>query len=165
MKFFIKQNPNFKLDILIAAMGSGTADLLSEHGISPSFIGKGSVEEIAKAFQIFIGKRHPIFVKAKHSLSSIQKILGNQIMSSDLIVYDNQIKTGIRKRDEDILIFTSPMNVKAYTNEHKFNKSQTLIAIGERTASTLKAFTRHKIKIPKQSSEAGILELVLKMKS
>lgn len=165
VKFFFETQPKLTPNVLVAAMGTGTAALLNDHGVSPSFIGTGSVKEIAKAFQQFIEKKHPIFVKAKNSLSSIQKIIGDQIPSSDLIVYDNQIKKGIEKRDEDILIFTSPLNVKAYTLEHHFNNDQILIAIGERTALALRAFTNSDIKIPKRSTEAGILELVLEMKS
>lgn len=160
VKFFFDSNPTIPKSITFAAMGSGTAALIKKYGMECTFVGKGNVEEIAMAFQAFIKDQHPFFVKAKNSLSSIQRILGNKIISSDLVVYDNQMKNGFSERKEDLLIFTSPMNVKAYVKLHRFKKDQQLIAIGERTALSLKEVSNSEIKIPKESTEQGIFDLI-----
>jgi uroporphyrinogen-III synthase len=55
-------------------------------------------------------------------------------------VYDNFIKTEIQKREESILVFTSPMNVEAYFNAFSLEKHQRLVAIGSPTEEALKAY-------------------------
>lgn len=56
----------------------------------------------------------------------------------DLVVYEDKLKTDLPERTEKILVFTSPLNVKAYFSQHKLRKDQYLVAIGPSTVAAIK---------------------------
>jgi len=162
VKYFFEQAPKIDPEIKLAAMGRGTAKLIEAQGYQCAFTGNGNVKKIAEDFYTFAKDDTTIFVKAKQSLSSIQKLLKNKIKEGSLVVYNNLPKETISEKDHDLLIFTSPLNVQSYCEKFAIKAHQKLIAIGSRTAKALVVYTDKKIALPAESTEHGILELILK---
>jgi hydroxymethylbilane synthase len=139
VKYFFEQINSLSPNIKIAAVNKGTAFAIQQLGYSPAFIGEGGdLLIIAQDFDATAGAK-VLFAKAKHSRRSIQKSL-QQKEIHEVTVYDNFIKTEIQKREESILVFTSPMNVEAYFNAFSLEKHQRLVAIGSPTEEALKAY-------------------------
>jgi hydroxymethylbilane synthase len=121
----------------IAAINSGTANAVHELGFKTKFIGEGSdLEKIAADFdQIASGKI--AFPQAKKSMQSIQQKLKKNTDIETLVIYENQPKKNIEKREEELLIFTSPMSAEAYFSQHTLSPAQTVISIGNTTTQKL----------------------------
>ena len=102
-----------------------------------------------------------LFPRAVNSKKSIQNILGNQIQSIDLIIYNNAISTKITKREEDFLVFTSPMNAQAYFKKFQLDHFQKVIAIGQTTSKALIELGINDFTISAKPSEKGLAEAVL----
>ena len=112
----------------IAAIGSGTAQQLGKYNHKSDFVGTGLANTTVPIFEQIAQNQTVAFVQAKNSGQSIQKNLSNRINKLDLIVYDNQEITNIRFENHNILVFTSPKNIKAYFNALK-NKEKALESI------------------------------------
>lgn len=139
VKFFfdkIKQVPN---GIKIAAINEGTAMAIKEFGFMPDFIGFGSdMEQIAEQFYQ-LSPQKVLFPSAKNGRQTIQKIL-SQKGSKDfenLFIYDNQPLTNTDKLNQDVLVFTSPLNVQAYFSYNTLDENQKVLSIGSTTSEAL----------------------------
>lgn len=122
----------------IGVMGQASADFLRTHySLKAQFIGKGDPIATAEHFAPLVKGKKVLFVQAKNSKQSVQKLLQDSIDSEHLIVYDNQIKTDFELPVLDCLIFTSPLNVKAYFSKYKHHSTQKIISIGNVTTQAL----------------------------
>ncbi len=139
VKFFFDKVKELPKSIKIAAINKGSAQAIKALGYTLDFIGEGgSLEQIANDFDNTEGKK-ALFVRAKVSNRSIQSKLSYKIIE-DLVVYDNFANAEIEKRVEDILVFTSPMNVEGYFSKHKLQAHQKLVAIGPSSEKAINNF-------------------------
>lgn len=143
-------------------MGSASASYFKElNGSQADLIGGSSAEQIADQLNDMCGDKELLFAKAKQSLSSIEKILEEKHgkLSDHIHVYDNSVKEDFDIDSCDILVFTSPMNVRAYFNKYDY-KQEVLFSIGERTASMVKTLTGKDSLFPIQSNEEALFKLI-----
>ena len=121
-------------------MGSGTAKTLAEYGMQPDFEGSGSPTEVARSFADRLGDGQTVlFPGAKESLRSIQKALGNSIRVVDLAVYATREMGEPLKMEPDVLVLTSPSNVRSFLKGNTLQSHQRVVAIGPSTLQELKS--------------------------
>ncbi len=147
--------------VKLAAMGTATAELLASQFKEADFIGDGIPQSTAKAFLKVASGQKVLFPRAKKSRQSIQRLLGNQIVVFDRVVYDNKPKTAMDIPEADCLVFTSPMNAEAYFLEYEWRDFQKVVAIGQTTATALKSFKIKGFTIAETPSEEGLVKAVL----
>lgn len=162
VRFFLTSLENSTLHCKIAALGEGTASVLKVEGFSPDFIGKGDPAQVAMEFLSVAEGCRVLFPRASDSRQSIQKLIGKRIKALDLVVYENIANIDFQIPECQALVFTSPLNVKAYFSKYEL-KSELVIAIGETTAAALRQFNVPKINIAKIPSEEAMAELVIKL--
>lgn len=135
-RFFFEHLTELPPHIRIAAINSGTGRVLADLGYDVAFTGSGGdLQTIAVEFDAEPGSRI-LFPRAQHSNRTIQQGLKSKQVE-DVVVYRNTPVKDAAKRTDDILIFTSPMNVEAYFGHHALDGHQRAIAIGSSTAKTL----------------------------
>jgi len=144
----------------LACMGKGTKVALETLGKSADFEGKGTPNEIAAAFLKLAKNQSVLFPRARTSRQSIQKILGNHIISYDLVVYINEPKTDCHMSNNNLLVFTSPLNVEAYFYQNRLKPHQRIVAIGETTAKALRKLGYCEITIAGQPTEKAMAQSV-----
>ena len=122
----------------IAVLGAASAEYLEQRfGQVADFVGMGTPIPTAKAFLEVASGQRVCFVQAQNSRQSIAQLLGTQIQTQSLVVYNNCPKTTLDIPPCDILVFTSPLNVQAYYQQYSIQKQQKVIAIGQTTAKAL----------------------------
>ncbi|MEM9884477.1 MAG: uroporphyrinogen-III synthase [Bacteroidota bacterium] len=144
-----------------ACIGESTAHDLKQYQDRIDFIGNGKPDEAASEFVKLASKQRVLFPRAKNSRQSIQKILHKNIISTDLIVYNNKPKLSRFMTDCKLLVFTSPLNVEAYFHSNQLQANQRMIAIGESTAAALRARGHCEILIANEPSERSLAKSVL----
>lgn len=119
-----------------AVMGSGTNNALNSFGHRADFIGTGKPKDVATQFLALAKHQGVLFPQAKNSKQSIQKILAEQIESQQLLVYNNSKKRNIptHLQENDILVFTSPLNAESYLDHFSIGANKTVISIGASTS-------------------------------
>jgi uroporphyrinogen-III synthase len=162
VRFFFDDS-NFELyPYQYACLSDGTADELSKYVLDISFVGKGNPSEVAQQFQEVRKTNEPVcFIRANNSIDSINSLLDSKNTFS-IPVYDNQPINDIPIEDFDILIFTSPMNVDVWFSVNDY-KGQSIIVIGNTTASAVQRYTIENIKVADKPSEEAIAKLLQKM--
>ncbi len=124
-----------------AALGEATAEALAACVGNIDFTGNGEPESTASAFQMQISESTAIRVllpAARHSMQSIAAYLGDSVQIEHLEVYDNQPIADPPERRDNVLVFTSPMNARAYFSHHALLPFQKVVAIGATTAAALR---------------------------
>ncbi len=162
--FFFTQLQNLPIDLKIAAYGPGTGEALKTHKVTADFVGTGEgVSTLAGFIKIAGDQPTVLFPQAHHSRRTIEKLAGNQLMSFPLIVYDNLPKTAIEASQATFLIFTSPLNVKAYFDQHALAKHQRIIVIGKTTGAALEAYGIVDFEVARTPSEEGLAVTLLEL--
>ncbi len=146
-----------------AAIGSGTALALASFGIDPDFIGDGDPITTANGFLKIAQNEKVLFPCARNSLNSIAKLLEKRIIPIPFPVYDNVFRSHLPKIEADILVFTSPMNVKAWQQKIGFSPDHHIVAIGNSTAESLKRSNVKQLSIAKEPSEIALAEAVIQL--
>ncbi len=160
--FFFSQLPKDRdwSGIKFAAINQSTAQKLKELGLQVDFIGSGGdMQKVASDFDA-LASGLILFPQASHSAQSVQKQLSQEKQTQSLIVYQNSPKIDLPVNIEDILIFTSPMNVEVYLSAHKILENQSIIAIGESTASRISALQSHQFKVAFDPLPWSVLDVV-----
>lgn len=161
VKYFFDTVKNISPTIKIAAVNKGTARAILELGYPVDFIGQGG--DIANVSQKFdeTANGKIIFIQAKNSLRSIQKSISINKDIHTLIVYENTPKASIKKRTEQILVFTSPMNVEAYLTNYPLEKNQSIISIGTSTSDRLKSLGYADVKTAFEPTYMSIMDEII----
>jgi hydroxymethylbilane synthase len=161
IKYFFSQEPQVDDSVRYGVMGRSSAEFLATYGKTASFIGSGvDVPAIAKDFAGIIQNESVLLPQAIDSLKSIQKYLSFSNNSSNLFVYKTTLKTDFQIPECDILVFTSPSNVRAYFSKYPVKPFQRFVAIGSTTKAALQT---HKVKhaaLPAAFTEASLYEAV-----
>lgn len=145
----------------LACLGSGAVRNLEKYGFLPDFAGNGDPKATAAEFRKIIQQESVVFVQARHSRASVAKMLGTEVVHQSLVVYDNQPLTSFKLAPADYLIFTSPLNFKAYFQRYSIQPTQRIIGIGSTTAVTFSSANVKQYRIAHQPSEASLLECLL----
>jgi hydroxymethylbilane synthase len=162
--FFFEGIKNQNISILKVkwgAIGKTTAQELDKYTQQIDFIGNGNPIETAEKFKQIAKKSKVLFPCALHSRHSIFLVLQDDIEGIDLPIYKNESINNIQKLEENLLVFTSPMNVKAYFSKYELASHQSTLAIGQTTAATLRKMTGKEPVISNETSESSLAEAVL----
>lgn len=158
--FFLKQVAP-PTSVKLACLGRSAAAVLEEAGYHPDFVGNGRPEEVATEWSSLLRDKKIVFVQARQSRASVQKLLSADIDATELVVYDNQMRKVVPDINTDYLIFTSPLNFQAYIQHHEIREHQRVIGIGATTAVTFSDASVKDYRIAKEPSEVGLLECLL----
>ena len=142
VSFFFKQIKTLSIKIPTSvkwgAIGLATAKELLTYQITADFSGNGNPEEVGISFSTLVTGKKVLFPSAKNSRESIQQFIKNEALEIiNLSIYDNLPKSDFDIVPSDIYVFTSPLNVIAYSKRHDLSDKNCL-AIGETTAKQLK---------------------------
>jgi len=140
--FFFQQLKFLKLkvppEVKWAAIGLGTSKELLKNQINADFSGNGHPDDVGIGFSMLIKKKVILFPSAKNSKESIQQIVQKDASKIiNLTIYDNIPKQDFHIEESDLYIFTSPLNVFAFSKKYQL-KNKNCIAIGNSTANELK---------------------------
>jgi len=138
--FFQQMSPAKYEGVKFGAIGPGTAEKIRSYGLQPDFSGSGRPEEAAAAFAELARGERVLFPQARRSRQSVQRLLGSAVEALSLVVYDNRPRAEIELQRASVLVFTSPMNARAYLDLFRLLSGQRAVAIGEPTAEVLRAF-------------------------
>ena len=142
VSFFFKQIKTLSIKIPTSvkwgAIGLATAKELLTYQITADFSGNGNPEEVGISFSTLVTGKKVLFPSAKNSRESIQQFIKNEALEIiNLSIYDNLPKSDFDIVPSDIYVFTSPLNVIAYSKRHDLS-DKNCHAIGETTAKQLK---------------------------
>lgn len=141
----LKFNSIALADILVFAIGKVTALACKEFGFTQIYEAKNSHgdEFGAEILEKLNGKK-VLFIKAKETVSNLDIYFSQNGIDitvvdgyENLILYPNDIK---KPEPNSTIIFTSPMNVRAFIQNFSWNDSYQAVAIGKATASTLASY-------------------------
>ena len=142
----LKFNSITLADILVFAIGKATALSCKEFGFTQIYEAQNShgSEFGAEILEKLYGKRI-LFIKAEETISNLDIYFNqNGIDISVIDGYENLIlKKDIssKPKSNSILIFTSPINVRAFIQNLGWDDSYKAVAIGKATAQALKPYT------------------------
>jgi uroporphyrinogen-III synthase len=143
----------------LAVMGEGTAGALRKSGYAPDFIGNGDPALVGQAMGLLAKDARILFPRAAESRESIQQAVGDLATCIDLVVYDNIPRTDFSNLRADALVFTSPLNVKAYFSVFQPQAQQVFFAIGATTCRAIKDQGVTPVYVPTTPSEEALAQL------
>lgn len=152
----------FDEKIKLAGFGKKTAEVIEGCGYFCEFVGDGKAKTTAPLFLEKAMGQKVLFPRAKKSMRSMQQIIDNQLVTHELVVYRNFAKKEFELPQLDILVFTSPMNARAYFEKYQYEVGQKIFSIGSTTANALKKIGIPEIHFPETPSERNLVKLILK---
>ena len=162
IEHFFKLNPRLSKKTKFAVVGRGSENALKLHGHTAAFSGEDEgidTVQIGREFARIASGNTVLFPRAKGSLQTIQKQMPEDVKIIDLPVYETVEAEMAPKSNADVLIFTSPSNVKAYFADNLVDPGQQVISIGYSTGNALKelgvSYT-----LPFSPDEIGLAEAV-----
>lgn len=165
VSFFFRRVKELELSpaatIKWGAIGPATAEALKRWGAAVDFVGDGDPAATAQRFLQKAQGQRVLFPRAAESRRSVQKALAGQIKSLDLVVYQNTVDEKAPRPAADVLVFTSPLNVRAYFDRRQPAKKTKIIAIGHTTAAALRDLGAEEAAIASEPSEEGLARAVL----
>ncbi len=157
VRYFFKQNPiveNRKL----AAIGKGTSRELSKYA-TVDFEGNNiDTMETARQFASLIGNETVLFPGPQNGLGRIQSVLPKPNVRN-LICY-RTFETPLIIGHSDIIVFSSPSNVRSFFQRNKMSDSQQAIAYGNSTAGSLNEYAVRNVIIPDTLSDEDLLKAI-----
>tara|TARA_B100000674_G_C37318168_1_gene679661 strand:- start:91 stop:513 length:423 start_codon:yes stop_codon:yes gene_type:complete len=139
----------------------GTHRELIKHVSKIDFIGDSvNINEVGEAFVKEVNDDDCLFPVSNISKRTIQKYFSNQAKTHDLTVYNTIEKNDFQDPKADVLIFTSPSNVRAYFSKFKLREEQSVVSIGPTTEKELQQFGIKNYKLPKSTGELGLIDLI-----
>ena len=144
-----------------AALGPATARELLRYTRRVDFTGSGDPVTTAAAFRPLAQGKKVLFPAARHSQRSVPALLADDITALHLAVYDNAPLPDPPRLEETVLVFTSPMNARAYFTRHPLWIHQRVVAIGQTTAATLADLGITGVLVSEESTESALARTVL----
>lgn len=141
VSFFFKQVKSLPVKIPSSvkwgAIGLATAKELLSYQITADFSGNGNPEEVGISFSTLVSGKKVLFPSAKNSRESVQRFIEKEASEIiNLAIYDNLPKGDFKVNISDIYVFTSPLNVIAFSKKYELTEKY-CFAIGETTAQQL----------------------------
>lgn len=162
---FFHLEPLLRKKTKFAVVGRGSEQNLRQYDKFADFSGEEygiDMDSIAKQFADIVNGQTVLFPRAKDSLLSMQKYLTENTKVIDLPVYETVLNNEVAPTTADILIFTSPSNVKAYFAKNLIIPNQQVISIGHSTGAELDKL-EIKYSLPASPDEIGLAEAVFGM--
>jgi uroporphyrinogen-III synthase len=125
--------------VAIASVGGKTSALLHSlgHTVTINGEGKGSISEVAKAFQEWLDDRVALFPVSTKSLGTISKGIPSR-QAVHVECYETEVLKKQLANSFDVYVFTSPSNVEGFFQENNLPAEAKVIAWGESTERALK---------------------------
>lgn len=161
VRFFMQQKPDVK-GVKFGCVGASTSAELRAFGHRADFIGSGTdTKLIGKQFAAKVGNGKALFPIAKDSLKTFQWQMPKQDNVINLNIYWT-VKQSVDVNDDmDILVFTSPSNLLAYTEKNKIKPTQKIIAMGDSTGKELEKLKIKNYIKPNSFDDLGLVQAVL----
>lgn len=171
-EIFFSRLKKLKIDIRklnkikFAVIGSGTAEVLKNHGIFPDLV--PDIYTSSALGKILYDSVHDeekvLILRAKQGSAELTKILHeNKINYDDIKTYN--LTSNFNKNsniDTDFITFASASGVNAFfENGFSISPETTIICIGEITANALKQHNISDYRVSKTSSIDGIIQEIL----
>lgn len=165
VRFFLEQVGRVSLPkgLRWAVIGEGTGRVLADCGYQADFVGSGrAADTVAALGGVLSAGERVLFVGARVSEHSVERLLEPSVCAGYWVVYDNVVATSVVRRQEQVLVFTSPLNVQAYCEVYDILGYQQVLAIGHTTSAMLDVYgVGHRV--ADSPSEGALVEGVLKM--
>lgn len=160
-RFFFEANPQID-GVKLAAVGIATATYIRSLGFEVSFVGEEHSTKItAKLFAKKVQTETVLFPQSKQSLQSIASCIPeSQRLLLD--VYETIEKDTLVSDDIDLLVFTSPSNVRAYLQKNSLENKR-VISIGSATAFSLNGIAVSESHVARKPSELCLVEKVYEL--
>lgn len=147
-------------EICVFVIGKSTANAAKGYGFKNIYEGQNSHgDDFALEIASLLKKKKVLLLSPKEQVSDIKGILEREKISlTQIIAYENKITQNPPKlefKPNDIFIFTSPKNARAFLTHFKWQSEFRAIAIGKSTANALLGITQPLIS-QSQSIEACI---------
>lgn len=162
VEFFLNQYA-LSGSLIIGCVGAGTAKKMISKGIRPHFVGRQSGDALAvgKEWRAFIGDKKCFFPLSDQSLQTVVQLFPDRNRST-AVVY-RTLETLRTFGDQDIYIFTSPSNVRAFFRSNDCPKKSTIIAWGTTTALEIEKMGRQAAIVLDTGSWAEVKSILLKI--
>lgn len=161
IKYFFEQNPTVSENVKYGIISQASEKTLRYFGKHSTFVGNGvDLAKIAKDFRQVLGNDSVLFPQAMDSLQTIQKYLAFTNTTHNLYTYKTILKTEFELPYTDIVVFTSPSNVKAYFSKYKLDPRQLVVAMGSSTKFKLAEYGAKDVLTPMEFNESSICELI-----
>lgn len=157
VRFFFKQEKP-QAHLHYAAVGDGTAEVLRAFAPA-SFVGQSThTEEVALVFAQQLGQAVVLFPSSNISERTIQKAIpAEQVLEvTCYTTRENPIAVG----HPDVLVFSSPSNVRAFFGANTLLHHQQIIAFGPSTAKQMAAFSSHPVQVLSTADSKSIVEAI-----
>ena len=142
------------------AIGTGTAQELRAHGVSPDFIGDGpDTAVIAARYAEAHGQHVVLFPCAEKGLRTVQNAMPTDRVI-DRHVYRMQRTPHVQLPDADIVIVTSPEHANALHGVKELSSFRHRIAMGTSTARRIEELSGADAIVPWGSNEMALLDAV-----
>lgn len=165
VSFFFHQTKSLPIKIPTSvkwgAIGLATAKELLNYQITADFSGNGNPEVVGTGFSTLVKGKKVLFPSAKNSRESIQQFVKNE--ASEIInisIYDNSPKSDFDIAPSDIYVFTSPLNVIAFSKKYNLS-DKNCIGIGETTAQQLRSSGALNVFMSPFSTEESMAQTVI----
>lgn len=146
----------------LACIGKGTAKALRAFTDNIDFIGKNvDINLTSKQFIKIIKNKTCLFPISNISNKTIQNEFINPNQTFDVVVYNTKEKKNIDIPDADVLIFTSPSNVRSYYSKMTSSNSHKIIAIGPSTGRQLEQHGITNFYLPNTTGEIGLIDSIV----
>lgn len=141
VKYFIENslaNKEILKNKKVGCIGSSTANFLEQYNITPDFIGQSTdSEKVALEFLKVCQKQSVLFPSSNISNKSIGKIIEKNCNVIYLPIYETiELQEKLRNL-LDIIVFTSPSNVRSFLKNNTISEKTKIIAMGESTKNEL----------------------------
>jgi uroporphyrinogen-III synthase len=146
-----------------AAIGPPTAAALMGFTGRVDFTGTGDPAATAATFRALAAGQRVLFPAARQSVRSVPSLLADAIRPLFLDLYENVPLPDPPHRTDDVLVFTSPLNARAYFQRHPLQPHQQLVAIGQTTAATLRRLGMDRLTVSEEPSETVLARTVLNL--
>lgn len=155
--YFDQQPPQRMRSHKLACFGPGTASyLLDNYGFMPDYIGTGEKNSTTKGLLNSAADESVCFVVGRHSMRSVQELLGEKLEVTEICVYDNTPATTTNLETYKTAIITSPMNYESFIANG--GSANYLISIGATTSQKIKELNPDRtIHQSEEPSELSIL--------
>lgn len=157
-KYFFQASKKLLVDVKKskhAAMGKGTANVLSQLGVNVDFVGQGSPTEISNELINQYSESSICFVRAKESTQSIQKNWPKSFM--EIITYHTKPSPVKVEEEIDVIIATSPKNFKSAMHNCRIDSLKKIICIGPTTYDAVQKYSDVACIMATESNEDALL--------
>lgn len=162
VEYFFRAAPPLHPRTKFAVIGRGSEEKLRQHGQVPAFSGEDfgiDMERVATEFAKLADGQTVLIPRAKETLGTMRDALTPATTVIDLPVYATVPVTDAASSGAEVLIFTSPSNVRAYFASNVLEPGQQIIAIGHASGRELAGLGYASV-LPATPDEIGLAEAV-----